>query len=47
MQRKRVLIRGAGSMWGRETALRLVKKGHHVIAGVEGMEEAFGLALTQ
>ena len=35
MQRKRVLISGAGSGWGREAAWRLAKKGHHVIAGVQ------------
>ena len=35
MQHKRVFISGAGSGWGREAALRLAKKGHQVIAGVE------------
>ena len=35
MRHKRVFITGAGSGWGRESALRLAKKGHQVIAGVE------------
>ncbi|AIO66045.1 SDR family oxidoreductase [Burkholderia oklahomensis] len=35
MTQKRMLVTGAGSGFGREVALRLAAKGHHVIAGVQ------------
>ncbi|AJY40750.1 SDR family oxidoreductase [Burkholderia humptydooensis] len=35
MTDKRILVTGAGSGFGREVALRLAARGHHVIAGVQ------------
>ncbi|MGK8207602.1 SDR family oxidoreductase [Burkholderia cenocepacia] len=44
MTRKYILITGATSGFGREVALRLAERGHHVTAGVRAVADIEGLA---